>query len=84
MTQDAYRVIWIWGLISVLSSCAIFRNSPEENHIAICNQLKHQMIWNSANGSQRLWNGATGDQMLPTEQRAETETLQKNYREEGC
>lgn len=84
MTQHEWRVVWMLGLISVLSSCAIFQNSPEQNHIAICKQLKQQIIWNGANGSQRLWNGATGDQMMPTEQRAETETLMKNYREEGC
>ncbi len=84
MSQHEYRVIWVLGLISFLSSCAIFRNSPEENHVAVCQQLKKQIIWNGTNGSQRLWNGATGDQMLPTEQRAETDTLMKNYREEGC
>lgn len=84
MAHGVSRVIWMLGLGSALSSCALFHTTPEENRVAVCKQLKHQIIWNGANGSQRLWNGATGDQMMPTEQRAETQTLLRNYREEDC
>lgn len=79
------RIILILGLGCTISACALFHTTQEDDRVAVCKQLKKQIIWNSANGSQQLWNnGATGNQMLPMEQRADTDLLNKNYRQEGC
>lgn len=71
-------------LVANLTSCATFKDSKENNHEAICKQLKYQIIWNGAGGTPTFWGGATGNQMQATQTRAETETLEKNYHDEGC
>lgn len=78
------RLLFLSIIMSLLTACAIFHTTKQEDHEAICKELKRQIIWNGTNGAQQMWNGATGDQMLSTQQRAERETLMKNYREEGC
>lgn len=62
----------------------MFQGTRKNNHDAICSELKHQIIWSGAVGKPELWNGATGDPMQATQQRAENETLMRNYHEEGC
>lgn len=78
------RFVWLAIVTSTLSACAQFHDSKEKNHEAICNQLKYQMVWQGAGGAPDLWGGATGNQMQPTQTRAEAETLEKNYHDEGC
>jgi len=79
------RIILILSLGCTISACALFHTTPEDDRVAICKQLEKRIIWNNTNGSERLWvNGATGNQMLPTEQRADIDLLNKNYRQEGC
>jgi hypothetical protein len=61
-----------FGLI--LSSCALFQNNKEQNRQAVCKELNHRIIFN----------GATADPSVAMQQRAEMETLTKDYRTEGC
>ncbi len=83
MSCIAQRVLGVLLLGSV-TACATFKDTQENNHEAICKQLKYQIIWNGAGGAPTFWGGATGDQMQGTQTRAETETLEKNYHDEGC
>lgn len=57
-----------------LTSCSLFQNNKEQNREAVCKELNHRIIFN----------GATADQSVALQQRAEMETLTKDYREEGC
>ncbi len=80
----AYRIFVIFILGSFLSACAIFQGTKQDNHDAICSELKHRIVWSGAGGQPQLWGPATADPMYFTQQRAENETLMRNYREEGC
>ncbi len=84
MARILPHMVWIVAFLVGINACAIFQDSEQKRRIAVCKELKHQIVWNSANGSQEMWNGATGNQMLATEQRAQTELLNQNYREEDC
>lgn len=79
-----YRIFLILISSGFLTACAMFQGTKQNNHDAICNELKHQIIWSGASGKPVLWGAATGDPMQSTQQRAENETLMRNYREEGC
>jgi hypothetical protein len=57
-----------------LTACGLFQNNKEQNREALCKELNHRIIFN----------GATPDQSVAIEQRAEMETLTKDYRAEGC
>lgn len=68
------RMIGITVLLASLSACSIFQNSPEQNHHAMCEELKHRIIFN----------GATPNQTAATQERAGMGTLANSYREQGC
>lgn len=80
----AYRIFLILILSGFLTACAMFQGTRQNNHDAVCKELNRQIIWSGASGTPNLWGGATGDPMKATQQRAENETLMRNYREEGC
>lgn len=67
-----------------ISGCAIVKGTDKTNHAAVCKELRYQMMWSGSSGAPMLWDGATGNQMQPTQQRAENDTLMRNYREQGC
>jgi hypothetical protein len=69
----SYR-FWILLFFLPLSACTLFNNSPEKNREAICNELNHKIVFNAA----------TGDQILATHERANMDSISKNYRAEGC
>lgn len=57
-----------------LTSCALFQNNKEQNREAVCKELNHRIIFN----------GATSNPTDAMQQRAEMDTLTKDYRTEGC
>ncbi len=57
-----------------LTGCSIFHTTPEEDRLARCKMLNSKIIFN----------GATANQTVATQQRAELETLSRNYREDDC
>lgn len=63
----------LFGML-ILSSCTIFNNNPQDNHIGICKELKQRMIFN----------GATFNQTKATQQRAEMGKLTQSYNNQGC
>ena len=65
-------VVCFTGLF--LTSCSLFQNNKEQNREAVCKELNHRIIFN----------GATPNQSVALEQRAEMDTLTKDYRAEGC
>lgn len=67
-----YRFLLL--LICILMSGCASQLQPKQPNKAICNELKHRIIFN----------GATNDPQVMIEQRAELGELNKNYREAGC
>jgi hypothetical protein len=57
-----------------LTGCSIFHTTPEEDRVARCKMLNSKIIFN----------GATANQTVATQQRAELETLSRNYHEDDC
>ena len=80
----AHRIFLILVTSILLTSCAVFQATKQNDHDAVCRELKRQIIWSGASGTPKLWGAATGDPMHTTQQIAENETLMRNYREEGC
>ncbi len=68
------RLIWLACLLMSLAACSWFQNNPEENRKAMCKELKHRIIFNAA----------TPNQIVATQERAETATLHRSYREDDC
>lgn len=68
------RNVWILILCIPIAACSLFKNNPEENREAVCKELTHRIIFNAA----------TGDQTAATQERANMDTISKNYRAEGC
>ena len=79
-----YRIFFMCLMSFFLTACAMFQGTKQNDHDAICKELKRQIIWSGASGPPKLWAQATGDPMQSTQQIAENETLMRNYREEGC
>ena len=52
----------------------MFQNNTNENRLATCKELKRRIIFN----------GATSNDTEAVQQRAELNTLNKNYRDQGC
>ncbi len=65
------RLISITLLAAFVSSCA---NTVDNNHAAVCKELKARIIYN----------GATGNNTLATQQRGELNRLNKSYNAQGC
>lgn len=57
-----------------LLGCSLFHTTPEEDRVARCKMLNSKIIFN----------GATANQTVATQQRAELETLSRNYHEDDC
>jgi hypothetical protein len=74
MVRLAHVLVVVSFFVIFLTSCALFQNNKEQNREAVCKELNHRIIFN----------GATADQSVAMQQRAEMETLTKDYREEGC
>lgn len=82
MLNIAHRLVWVSILCGSVMACTTMEKTKD--HQAICKELRHQIIWNGANGDPITLNGGTGNQMQATQQLAQTETLEKNYHDEGC
>lgn len=78
-----FRFICISLLCVCMVACASSMDKTRERQ-TVCKELRYQLIWNSANGDPMRLNGGTGNQMQATEQRASTQTLEKNYHDEDC
>lgn len=65
--------VGIFFLSLSLVACGHLQNA-QDNQQAICKEIKHRMIFNSA----------TSNQNLAIKQRAEMEGLTRSYHEEGC
>lgn len=65
------RFLGIILLVTFVSSCA---NTVDNNHKAVCKELKRRIVFNAA----------TGNNTEATQQRAELNRLNKNYNTQGC
>lgn len=65
------RLFTIALLTTFVSSCA---NTVDNNHAAVCKELKARIIYN----------GSTGNNTLATQQRGELNRLNKSYNAQGC
>jgi len=65
--------LWI-SLFAFLTSCTVMQGSVDNNHRAVCKELKNRIVFN----------GATGNNTEATQQRAELGQLNKNYNNQGC
>jgi len=74
MQQFVRSLSVIIVFVYFLTSCAIFQTSKEQDREARCKELNHQIIFN----------GATPSQTVAMQQRAEMDTLNKDYRADGC
>jgi hypothetical protein len=74
MIRIAQTLVCLTFFVFSLTSCALFQNNKEQNREAVCRELNHRIIFN----------GATPNQSVAMQQRAEMETLTKDYRAEGC
>lgn len=68
------NLLWMLIGLTCLTACSIFQNTPEQTQKAMCQELKHRIIFN----------GATSNAVEATQQRAESGGLAKSYREENC
>ncbi|HSW93150.1 MAG TPA: hypothetical protein VLJ15_02200 [Gammaproteobacteria bacterium] len=57
-----------------LSSCSLMQDTADNNHKAVCKELKRQIVFN----------GATGNNTEATQQRGELNRLNKSYNAQGC
>jgi hypothetical protein len=70
------KSLYITGLIAftlLLNACQIFQN-PEDNHKAICKEMKNQMTFS----------GETANRSLAFQERSEQDKLSQSYHDEGC
>lgn len=71
-------------LISLtLSACTLFSNNSNDERLARCKEIKHQLIFN-APGDQLIINGYSGNQIGEAEKGAEMSSLERDYRRLGC
>jgi hypothetical protein len=68
------RLVGIALVSLALSACSHMQDNSADNHQAYCSELKHQI----------MFNGATSNNTQATQQRAQLETLNRNYRDHGC
>lgn len=68
------RFVWVALLAAFVSSCAVMQNTADNNHAAVCKELKRRIVFNAA----------TGNNTAATQQRAELNRLNKNYNTQGC
>lgn len=74
MARILNSLVYIVFFLCFLTSCSLFQNNKEQNRVAMCKELNRRIIFN----------GATPNQSVAMQQRAEMETLTKDYRAEGC
>jgi hypothetical protein len=65
------RILWITFLCFIITAC---QTNAAGTQAGICKELKHRIIFN----------GATSNDTLAAQQRAELNTLNQNYRNQGC
>jgi hypothetical protein len=66
-----FRTLGITLLCLSINSCT---TTDDQDHAAVCKELKHRIIFN----------GATGNDTKATQQRAELGTLTHDYHDQGC
>ena len=74
MIRVVRLLLILYACVFFLPSCALFQDNKEQNQAAMCKELNHRIIFN----------GATADPSAAMQQRAEMETLTKDYRTQGC
>ncbi|HSW68740.1 MAG TPA: hypothetical protein VLI69_01110 [Gammaproteobacteria bacterium] len=57
-----------------ISGCSLMQNTADNNHAAVCKELKRRIVFNAA----------TGNNTEATQQRGELNRLNKNYNMQGC
>lgn len=81
------RLVGLFFIFIGLSACSVFNlnNNNNDERIARCNQIKHQIIFNGANNAQFIEGGGpTSDQLVGARQMAEMDRLESEYRKLGC
>lgn len=77
------RILSIAFIGFTLSSCSMLQNNPTNDHAAVCNELKRQIIYNGATiGEPR--SPAPANQPLATQQRAQLDKANASYNQMGC
>lgn len=70
------KTLGILCVCALLSACSVFNlnNNKNDDRIARCHEIKHQMMFNSA----------TNDQLVEANQVAQMDSLERDYRKLGC
>ena len=75
------RTLSITFLGLALSSCSMLQNNDTNNHAAVCNELKNQIIYNGTTLNQIH---GPANQPLATQQRAQLDKANSSYNQLGC
>ncbi|MHB1946510.1 MAG: hypothetical protein ACYCQI_00165 [Gammaproteobacteria bacterium] len=81
------RILGLILICTLLSACSVFNlnNNKNDDRIARCNQIKHQMVFNGATNDQLIEGGGpTPDQLAGTRQMVQMDSLERDYRALGC
>ncbi len=68
------RFLWVVGCSLLLNGCSWMQGTADNDHAAVCKELKRRIVFNAA----------TGNNTEATQQRAELNRLNKNYNVQGC
>lgn len=68
------RILWMTAFCFVLTACNALQTNSAGTQAGMCKELKHRIIFN----------GATSNDTKAAQQRAELNTLNQSYRDQGC
>ncbi len=66
---------------TLLSACSLFQDNADNDHAAVCNELKRQIIYNGTTQNQVR---TSAGQPLATQQRAQLDKANASYDQLGC
>ena len=69
-----FAITLLTAITSLITACSLMQNTADDNHKAICKELKRRIVFNAA----------TGNNTKATQQRGELNQLNKNYNAQGC
>lgn len=75
------QILWGTFITIAVSACSSWQDSTDDNHAAICKELKRQIIFNGATQNQPR---ASANQPLATQQRAQLDRANQSYNQLGC
>ncbi len=80
------KILWILGLTSLLTACSYLHSGKSEDHIARCEELKHQLIYKESTKDSytATLNTSTQDQLIAAQQNASMDNVEREFRELDC